>query len=43
MYDLAKNFEGVSETDARLCGSVFFFEIEKLNESNFESRHRKIT
>jgi hypothetical protein len=42
MYDLAKNFEGVSETDAQ--GYVDrMFEIEgKLNESNFESRHRKI-
>jgi hypothetical protein len=42
MYDLAKNFENTSDSEAQ--GYVDrMFEIEgKLNESNFESRHRKI-
>jgi hypothetical protein len=42
MYDLAKNFEGVSDSEAQRYVDRMF-EIEgKLNESNFESRHRKI-
>lgn len=42
MYDMAKNFESVSDQQAQQYVDRMF-EIEtKLNESNFESRHRRI-